>query len=555
MAQCFYWTLIGQSFSPLGHELPTAAPIRSLRPDLPVPLDDMLQGLLDRGTRQTWTFAKIKEVLLHYVAVSPAHPSGSLSEDAYQKTLVIPPTPAAPKSLTPLLPQEKQTRRLLIVDDEPSIRSYCRLALGRLGLQCDEAANGVLGLKAFANHSYDLVLLDIDMPEMDGLEVCRRLRRIPDQHHLKVILFSGRVEGDEMAPMLLTGADDFLTKPFSPIQLQNRVQAALRLKQAQERADFLTRDLLILNRQMEDHLHARDSDLVDARNALVLGLAKLAEFRDNDTGMHLNRLQVFSRRLAEESTKHPSFAGQIDRNFIDLLACCAPLHDIGKVGLPDHILLKPAKLTDEERRLMQTHTTIGAETLDRIAQEHGFARAFLQMSIDIARHHHERFDGAGYPDQLGGDSIPLSARIVAVCDVYDALRSRRVYKPSLSHATVLEFIRQGNGSHFDPSLVQCFEQCQEDFARIYETLRDQRSSTLILFSFPIPMTWRSKLVCGFALAACHPEHKYPPPRQWWPLITLFFSPPPPDSLTFQRPLSYPWRASPHRLMAPAALAG
>jgi response regulator RpfG family c-di-GMP phosphodiesterase len=155
-----------------------------------------------------------------------------------------------------------------------------------------------------------------------------------------------------------------------------------------------------------------------------------------------------------------------------MLACCAPLHDIGKVGLPDHVLLKPTKLDEEERLLMQTHTVIGAETLTRVAEEHGFALAFLQMSIDITRHHHERFDGGGYPDHLSGEAIPLSARIVAVCDVYDALRSRRVYKPPLSHASVADYIRQGAGTHFDPFLVECFETCAKDFERMYDELRD-----------------------------------------------------------------------------------
>jgi putative two-component system response regulator len=302
--------------------------------------------------------------------------------------------------------------------------------------------------------------------------VCREMRGLASRPHLKVLLFSGRAHPDDLAKMMLAGADDYLTKPFTPVQLASRVEAALQLQQAQERMDRLNRDLLTVNSELEKHVSDRDSDLIEARNALVLALAKLAESRDNDTGAHLQRLQVYSRRLAEQALGSPVFAGQIDQHFIDMIACCAPLHDIGKVGLPDGILRKPGPLSPEERLLMQTHTIIGADTLQEVARRHGFALAFLRMSIDIARHHHERFDGEGYPDRLKGDSIPLAARIVTICDVYDALRSPRVYKPALPHAEVVEQIERGAGTQFDVALVECFQHCASDFDRIYEELRD-----------------------------------------------------------------------------------
>jgi response regulator RpfG family c-di-GMP phosphodiesterase len=223
---------------------------------------------------------------------------------------------------------------------------------------------------------------------------------------------------------------------------------------------------------MEQNLHAKSSDLIQARNALVLALATLAERRDGDTGKHLRRIEVFSRRLAQEASKTPTYASLVDDNFIEMLACCAPLHDIGKVGLPDHILLKPSKLDPNERILMQTHTTIGADTLDQVARQHGFNLAFLEMSIDITRHHHERFDGHGYPDRVAGNAIPLSARLVTLCDVYDALRSRRVYKPALPHDTALKLMHEGASSQFDPSLFQVFLRCAADFERIYAELSD-----------------------------------------------------------------------------------
>jgi response regulator RpfG family c-di-GMP phosphodiesterase len=376
-------------------------------------------------------------------------------------------------SVTPALPAEsaeEKGRRILIVDDEQAMRSLCVAVLGRSGLRCDLAGDGMEALQTFQEHHHDLVLLDIDMPRLDGIETCRRLRRLGARAHLKILLMSGRSDPDVLASMLLAGADDFLIKPFTPVQLRARVQAALRLQTVQERGDLLTSQLLQLNRELETHLQARDSDLVEARNALVLALAKLVESRDIETGAHLLRLQSFSRRLADEARADPVFTGQLDDNFIDLLVGCTPLHDIGKVGLPDHILLKPGKLDAEERRVMQTHTIIGAETLAQVARQHGFALAFLQMAIDIARHHHERYDGQGYPDQLAGTAIPLAARIVAVCDVYDALRARRVYKPALPHDEVVAMMLQQAGAQFDPFLLACFERCAADFAALYQKL-------------------------------------------------------------------------------------
>src|ERR1700683_1768134 len=177
------------------------------------------------------------------------------------------------------------------------------------------------------------------------------------------------------------------------------------------------------------------------------------------------RLQRYGRCLAEAACNDPSFAGQIDARYVDALQCCAPLHDIGKVGLPDYILLKPGKVTSDERVLMQAHTQIGADLLSEVARQHGSALAFLQTAIDICRHHHERYDGTGYPNQLAGTAIPLSARLVSLGDVYDALRSRRVYKPALSHVAALQVMTQAPGQ-FDPALLQVFIRCAPQLERI-----------------------------------------------------------------------------------------
>ena len=183
-------------------------------------------------------------------------------------------------------------------------------------------------------------------------------------------------------------------------------------------------------------------------------------------------MQQYCRCLAEEAATTPGYAGQIDDGFIDMLACCAPLHDIGKIGLPDHILLKPGKLTTDERIVMQTHTTIGAGTLKQVAETHGMALAFLDMAADIARHHHERWDGSGYPDGLAGNDIPLAARLVTICDVYDALRSRRSHKPALSHNAALQLMSETCAGQFDPGLFAVFRRSAAEFERIFREYPD-----------------------------------------------------------------------------------
>jgi response regulator RpfG family c-di-GMP phosphodiesterase/serine/threonine protein kinase len=365
------------------------------------------------------------------------------------------------------------SQRVLIVDDDPGIRNLCCLALGREEIPADCVEDGLRGLARLQEHSYDLVLLDLHMPGLSGREVCRRLRQQPPCANFKIILLSGEAHTDSLAQELLTGADDFLSKPFTVSHLVARVKAALRLKAAQDRSDLLTRNLLAINHQLEQSINTKDSDLIHARNALVLALAELVLRRDAEMqSAHLHRMQRYVRCLAEVAAGSPAFASQIDPPFLHLLECCAPLKDIGKVGLPDHILLKPGKLDPDERIIMQSHTLIGAETLKKVARQHGSAVAFLQMAIDIARHHHERWDGRGYPDRLQGNAIPLAARIVAICDVYDALRSRRTYRPALSHMAALQVILEASPGQFDPGLLAAFEKCADQFERIFQECQE-----------------------------------------------------------------------------------
>ena len=431
---------------------------RAINPEIPPELDAVLRRMMALKPDDRYsTPAAVMQALLPFLR----------PEMREHLLLATQPGAARAKAADAVAKAADAGNKVLIVDDDSNIRQFCRFALESQGLRCDEADNGQAGLDAVSVKPYDLVLLDIHMPKLTGPEVLRSLRKQPPLPHLKVLMFSGQASSDELAQMLLAGADGYLTKPFSMVQLVNQVKASLRLKDAQTDCDLLNQRLLSINANLECDLSARASDLLHARNALVLALATLVAQRDGETGSHVVRLQRYCRCLSEEAAGMPMFANQLDANFIDMLDCCSPLHDIGKVGLPDYILMKPGRLTPDERMLMETHTIIGADTLTEVAKRHGSALVFLSMAIDIARHHHERFDGTGYPDRLVGTAIPLSARIVAVADVYDALRSRRVYKPALSHASAKHIMLDGSPGHFDPALMEVFQRCASSFERIF----------------------------------------------------------------------------------------
>jgi response regulator RpfG family c-di-GMP phosphodiesterase len=467
-----YWCLTGQppfpmeeyGFNELIKRQTLPAPsVRARRPGVPAELDALVSRMM--ASRPDDRYPTPQAVMNALLSMLPA-PSRSTFLRASA------PTPA-PSGVTPPAEPEgdKTGYRLLLVDDEAGIRQLCEMALSAPDVQCDQAADGHEALAALAAKPYDLVVLDVAMPGISGLEVCRKLRANPPWPHLKIILCSGHMTGDEMAEVLAAGADDFLTKPFSTNQLRARTRYALRLKESQDQADKANRHLQAVNQQQGQHLIERDSDLMHARQALVLSLVKLLEHRQLESGRHLKRLQAYGRCLAEEAVQTPIFASQIGGHYVALLECCIPLHDIGKVGLPDHIVLKPGKLDAEERVLMQTHATIGSDLLKEVASQHGTSMEFFQMAIDITRHHHERYDGKGYPDRLAGEAIPLSARLLALADVYDALRSRQPYKPALGHNAAVEVIVQSEGQ-FDPVLVQAFQRCHLQFDKIFRELPD-----------------------------------------------------------------------------------
>jgi response regulator RpfG family c-di-GMP phosphodiesterase/tRNA A-37 threonylcarbamoyl transferase component Bud32 len=415
--------------------------LRSLRPDAPVALEALLERMLDRNpVRRPESPLSVMNALAPFVQASACTARS-----------------AAASAASP---------RALIVDDEDNVRLLHGVLLRSEGIECDEAHDGQTALSLTEANSYDLVLLDLCLPDVDGFEVCRRMRERSPTSNMKILIVSGAADHDELSAALPRGADDYVVKPFRPQQLRARVQHALRLKSAQDRSLVLTEQLREVNRQLHQSLQARGEDVRRAHDALLFTMAKMAESRDGETPGHLRRLQYYSRVLALEAAKAPPWAGLVDDRFLDALERCVPLHDIGKIGLPDEVLLKPAALDQAERLLMQTHPLIGDRILEALGREHGGSLEFLATARPIVRHHHERWDGRGYPDRLAAEAIPPAARLVAVADVYDALRRRRLHKPAMSHAEAVRILFHSPGQ-FDPTLLAALTQCAQDWEHIY----------------------------------------------------------------------------------------
>lgn len=364
-------------------------------------------------------------------------------------------------TLTPPL-----TPSVLVVDDTPInlslmtsvLKGVCKVKVANNGLRALEIAR--------SSPPPDLILLDVMMPEMDGYEVCDHLKQDPVTRDIPVIFLTAKTESEDETRGFECGAVDYIPKPIKVPVVLARVKAQLGLKRM---SDFL-RDK---NDFLESEVQRRTAELVAGQEVTILAMSSLAETRDNETGNHILRTQRYVRRLAEQLQSNPKFSQQLNDGYIRLLFKSAPLHDIGKVGIPDHILLKPGKLTPEEFEVMKTHTTIGYEAIVRAEKTHGAALDFLQPAKEIALSHQEKWDGSGYPQGLVGEAIPLSARLMALADVYDALISKRVYKAAMTHDEAMAIIRQGRGTHFDPDVYDAFIEVEEDFRRIAFEFTDE----------------------------------------------------------------------------------
>jgi putative two-component system response regulator len=311
----------------------------------------------------------------------------------------------------------------------------------------------------------DLILLDVDMPGMSGFEVCRRLKNDSRTAHVPVIFLTARAEVEDEQRGFDAGGVDYVIKPISPPVVLARVRTHLKLKGV---ADFLKDKNAFLRSEVE----ARTRDVQLIQDVTIMAMASLAETRDNETGNHIRRTQHYVRALARKLKPHPRFRAALDNETIELLFKSAPLHDIGKVGIPDRILLKPGKLTADEFEIMKTHTTLGRDAILAAEKLLDTPSSFLRFAREIAHYHQEKWDGTGYPDGLVGDRIPISARLMALADVYDALISKRVYKPAFPHSKAVEIIREGRGSHFDPDVTDAFLAIADSFQAIAERFTD-----------------------------------------------------------------------------------
>ncbi len=310
----------------------------------------------------------------------------------------------------------------------------------------------------------DLILLDIVMPDMDGYELCKQLKANPATRDIPWIFLTVKIEVSDEVKGFELGAVDYILKPISPPIVKARVATHLALNRARSQ-------LAHQNQQLEEKVKERTSELSRTKDVAIYCMASLAETRDAETGKHILRTQNYVRTLALGLQDHPRFCDYLSDEIIEMLYKTAPLHDIGKVGVPDQILLKPGKLDPDEWEEMKLHTVYGHDSLLRAEQVLG-TTDFLQMAREIAYTHHEKWDGSGYPRGLKGDEIPVSGRLMAVADVYDALISYRVYKKAVPHADAVEIIAQASGSHFDPDIVTQFLTQQEEFRGIAEELSD-----------------------------------------------------------------------------------
>ena len=355
------------------------------------------------------------------------------------------------------------------------MRRLIRAILGR-DYEIREAEDGDEALRIANEWNPDVVLLDIMMPRMNGFEACRALKSQLESRPPQVIMVTSASAMPEQIAAFEAGADDYLVKPVDRPQLQSRVQLHFRLREAQSIVEETHQNLALQRTELQRMTIERNREMIATQDVAIFTLAKVAESRDNETGMHLFRMREYSQCLARQLRAASDYCSQIDERFMEDLYRSSPLHDIGKVGIPDSVLLKPGKLSPGEFGIMKQHATIGADILDEAVRQSP-SGGFLGMAAVIARSHHERWDGQGYPAGLAGSQIPLPGRIVAVADVFDALTSRRPYKEPWPVETARAYVEEGAGKHFDPTVVEAFRQSFREFVAIQQKFADDDTGT------------------------------------------------------------------------------
>jgi putative two-component system response regulator len=354
---------------------------------------------------------------------------------------------------------------ILVVDDTPDNLSLMS-GLLKDNYKLKVANSGEKALKiARSDTPPDLILLDVMMPEMSGYEVCTALKDAAATRDIPVIFLTAIIDMEEEKHGLDIGAVDYITKPINPPVVLARVATHIKIKAS---TDFLKDK----NQYLEQEVARRTRDVAAIQDVTILAMASLAETRNSETSNHIRRTQHYVKALAGQLKDHPRFHEYLDDATIDLLYKSTPLHDIGKIGIPDHILLKPGKLTADEFEIIKTHSALGRDAIQAAEDRLGMEVAFLQIAKEMAYTHQEKWDGSGYPKGLSGDDIPISGRLMAVADVYDALIRRRVYKGPVSHDVAMEIMREGRGTHFDPDVLDAFVTLEKVIVSIVAVFRD-----------------------------------------------------------------------------------
>lgn len=355
---------------------------------------------------------------------------------------------------------------ILLVEDDAATRQFMKLLLRNQGHEVIEAENGLVGYEIARTKKVDLVLSDVMMPKMNGIEMCRRIKQTPKLELLPVILVTALDQESDRIEGLNAGADEFLTKPVNELALQIRLRNFRRVialqnevKDACGNAERLVRERTVELEKTIDELHITQAEAAIAQLEVIHRLAAASEYKDSDTGSHIQRISEYSLILAK-------CLGWFSPDDTVQISQAATMHDVGKIGIADYILMKPGLLTSDEFEEMKKHTILGWRLLS------GSSTPLLQRAAVIARSHHERWDGSGYPDGLVGEDIPPEARIVSVADVFDALRAQRCYKPEYPIQQCLEMIKSRSGQHFDPEVVEAFTLCAKEIIGVDHGLDD-----------------------------------------------------------------------------------
>ncbi len=464
-----YWCLTGKVPFPsqstysqqIARRLRDAPPsVRARRPELPTELDAVITRMMAvRPEDRYQTPQEVMRALVPFLRTERAVPSeaNGLSDAIW--------------ALSESESKMGGRRQLLIVDDDPNILEYCRAVLAP-ELDCVTASTAAEALALFPRQRFDLVLLDLVLPDRSGIELLADLRQAAGSNRPRFIIMSGFSGPDDVNKMLASGADDFVAKPFGAILLRARLRLATLQHDLAKRAESLSHHVRTLTLDLDRTLEARANEGRQARAAFCHGLVSIVSARLNRPPVEITRLRQYGRVLAEEAAGLPDFAGQINAQFIADFEQFSPLADIGLTLLPDHIVHKVGTWESEERIIFQSHTTVGAELLQRIAESMGAFGEFLQPAIRLARSHHEQFHGKGFPDRLEGDAIPLEARLFAIIDNYESLRNRRGSQPALPHAAACQVLLDASDGKYDPRLLQAFRKVAPRFDEIHQRIQE-----------------------------------------------------------------------------------